>query len=593
MQQHKPSTILVHELSQTITVTKNADGYARIIANHLLAFIHAIELLHQHTSDLYAVPKLVALFPNIYNFLTEPPPLPIPKTDYEIARHRIIGVARMLQHCGSRANPKSPPHEIHKVCYTFICRLKSYYPDISVKNAHADAEDPQIDKYMDTKTRSEYKQSFPPQWKPKIRPETTPEPVQKGFGSKPPWATEEATSTDKPPTLPPVPPVPSESPPKTEVKSAAHLQGLDRGTGRAYPTSSNLPTMPHPVGTRPEPQPDNYSKGIPDIGVAFINAEPKPSKTHPCLVYGEQDSQRIKRPYASPHMHSSVTWKPDDTLTIDELKQQCPHYHEHLLRCLCCDAKISCRTMSDSDLPLWYNEVQYQQNPHHPLLNERVPPIFLTRFLQHSLRLPKLLYKANAPFIAPLIPWKFSRDAFLPQRKHPDYNLVDEYDKAWASVRAITHHLQLVCQNSDIPCKKGESEADYNYCCRCLETNMGYSYMPSLLAQAYVKACQPTGFLFDVTLLRPFTDSYRVHVRPYMPICVVTGTEHQLKPVEDRFITDSVCHPVAFSGREWGAPLSNEIINLRRNLRRPSITLFPDLRGFSRGDPLACKEPPH
>ena len=114
------------------------------------------------------------------------------------------------------------------------------------------------------------------------------------------------------------------------------------------------------------------------------------------------------------YMHSSVMWKPDDTLTIDELRQQRPHHHQNLLRCLCCDAEISCLTMSDSDVPLWYNEVQYLQNPHHPLQNERVPPIFLTRFLQHSLRLPKLLHDARAPFIAPLIPWEFSRDAFLP-----------------------------------------------------------------------------------------------------------------------------------------------------------------------------------
>ena len=70
--------------------------------------------------------------------------------------------------------------------------------------------------------------------------------------------------------------------------------------------------------------------------------------------------------------------------------------------------------MANSDVPLWYHEVQYLEHPHHPLLNQKVPPIFLTRFLQHSLWLPKLLYEANAPFIAPLILWEFSRDAFLP-----------------------------------------------------------------------------------------------------------------------------------------------------------------------------------
>ena len=475
-----------------------------------------------------------------------------------------------------------------------ICRLKTHYTDISVRHVHADAEDPQIDKYMDAKTRSEREQSYRHQWKPTIRhDEPTPEPERKGFGSKPPWAKKGTTSTAKPPTPPPVPPVTSELPPRNETKSEAHLRGLGRGTATAYLTSSNQPTMPHPKGTNPGPQPDDFSKGIPDIGVAFINAEPKPSKTHPNLVYGEQDIQRVTRPYAMPRMHSSVMWEPDENLTIDDLKREHPYHHDDLLKRLCYDAEISCRLMANSDVPIWYHEVQYLEHPHHPLLNQKVPPIFLTRFLQHSLRLPKLLYDAGVPFIAPLIPWEFSRDAFLPRRKHPDYKLVDEYDKAWASVRAITHHLQLVYQNTNVPRKQRETDEDYEYRCRCIETNRGFSYMPSLLAQAYIEACQPAGFLFDATLLRPFTDSYGVYVRPYMPICAVTGSESQLRHVEDRFITDSVCHPVAFSGREWGAPLSNEIIDLRRNPRKPSITIFRDIRGFARGDALVVEEPPH
>ena len=147
---HKPSTILVYELSKTITLSQDANGYAHVMAIHLLAFIDSVERVHHYTSNLYAVPKLVALFPNIYEFLRKPPPLSPPKTDYELARYKVIGVARMLQHCGSRANPKSPPHEIHEVCCAFIHRLKTYYPDISVKHVHADAEDPQIDKYMGT-----------------------------------------------------------------------------------------------------------------------------------------------------------------------------------------------------------------------------------------------------------------------------------------------------------------------------------------------------------------------------------------------------------------------------------------------------------
>ena len=235
---HKPSKMLVQELSKTITLSDDAEGYAHVMANHLLAFIDAVDRLHFYTRNLYAEPKLVALFPNIYEFLRKPPELPLPKTDYESARYKVIGVARMLQHCGSRANPKSPSSEIHEVCYAFICRLKTHYPDISVRHVHADAEDPQIDKYMDAKTRSEREQSYRHQWKPTIRhDEPTPEPERKGFGSKPPWAKKETSSTAKPPTPPPVPPVTSELPPRNETKSEAHLRGT---RPRAYGCSFRI-----------------------------------------------------------------------------------------------------------------------------------------------------------------------------------------------------------------------------------------------------------------------------------------------------------------------------------------------------------------
>ena len=95
-------------------------------------------------------------------------------------------------------------------------------------------------------------------------------------------------------------------------------------------------------------------------------------------MYGEQDIQRVTRPYAMPRMHSSVMWEPDGNLTIDDLKRERPYHHDDLLKRLCYDAEISCRLMANSDVPIWYHEVQYLEHPHHPLLNQRVPPIFLT-----------------------------------------------------------------------------------------------------------------------------------------------------------------------------------------------------------------------
>ena len=64
---HKPSKILVQELSKTITLSEDAEGYAHVMANHLLAFIDAVDRLHLYTRNLYAVPKLMALFPVYMN----------------------------------------------------------------------------------------------------------------------------------------------------------------------------------------------------------------------------------------------------------------------------------------------------------------------------------------------------------------------------------------------------------------------------------------------------------------------------------------------------------------------------------------------
>ena len=59
--------------------------------------------------------------------------------------------------------------------------------------------------------------------------------------------------------------------------------------------------MLHPVGTKPGPQPDSYSKGVPDISVAFIDAEPKSSKTHRalCMVNKIANASRD-------HMHRRI-----------------------------------------------------------------------------------------------------------------------------------------------------------------------------------------------------------------------------------------------------------------------------------------------
>ena len=120
---------------------------------------------------------------------------------------------------------------------------------------------------------------------------------------------------------------------------------------------------------------------------------------------------------------------------------------------------------------------------------------------------------------------------------------VDEYDKAWACMRAITYHLRILHQNQAIPQNDGESQDDYEYCRDCLLKNLGRSYIPSMLTQAYNDACRPAGFHFDLSLLRPFDDMYGVFVRPFMPLYGVSGEERQLRAVEDSFSCDAAYNP--------------------------------------------------
>ena len=348
--------------------------------------------------------------------------------------------------------------------------------------------------------------------------------------------------------------------------------------------------MPHPPGTRPGPQPPSFAKAVPNLKARPIPAGTTPTKMHPCKAYGKRDKDRVRRTLTTPPQHFSRMWEPTRSQTIDQLKAAHPRYEQDLLRRLCCDAEIACRTIPENDLPVWHYEVVNLWNPHHPVLGTRVRPIFLTRFLQCSLQLPMLLVKSKLPFTAPPIPWEFSRDAFLPKETQPDHNLIDQYDLAWASIRAITYHRQVVLQNRDPTQRPREGDEEFVERYLSFKHNIGYTYEPSLLAQAYAEACKPAGFYFDLVLLRPFHDSYKLFVRPFMPLCVLKGAERQLRSVNDEFSTANANNAIAFSGREWGAPLTDEIIDLRRNYQKSRLLTSQDYRGSSQGDAISLEE---
>ena len=66
----------------------------------------------------------------------------------------------------------------------------------------------------------------------------------------------------------------------------------------------------------------------------------------------------------------------------------------------------------------------------HPLMGQAVPLMFIIRFLKAFFKIPKMCYEEYKSFIAPLIPWEYSRDASLPTPEDPDASKIDEYDRA-------------------------------------------------------------------------------------------------------------------------------------------------------------------
>ena len=581
------SEILVRELRALTPGSDLGEEFATQRAQHILAFVTAVDQLHQRSNGLYAVPKLRALFPTINQYCEN---IPLPgDDDYALFRRRVIAIGRMLNGGGEQANSKGPVGAIHEVCYAFILRMRTYYTNISWTDIEPKAEEFQIDAYSallaDPSTEEAYRHAWTP------LPRTAhPEPRPQGFGAPPPWTRREtaADATNKKPSSPPPPPPPRPRVTRTPLSQPDHY-AIGRGRGRGNNSRVGLtsqPPMPRPPGVAPGPQPPGYSKASPELEViGTIPAKPS-TKTHPARVFGEKDRKRVRMPRTMPFdkMPPTELWEAGRLGTAEELRATIPDFREDLLKRICYETEIAClRLEYDEDIPVWAPEIyrfhEFTSKWGHPITHQRVPALFVIRFLQRSLLIPERQSLKKKSFIAPIIPWEFSRDAFLPRGEQIESWDVDEYDKAWACMRAITYHLQILHQNQAIPQNDGESQDDYDYRRDCLLKNLGRSYIPSMLTQAYNDACRPAGFHFDLSLLRPFDDMYGVFVRPFMPLYGVSGEERQLRAVEDSFSCDAAYNPIAFSGREWGAPLTDEIIALRRaNLRQDPYSSTKDRR---------------
>ena len=205
-EQLHPSTMLVNELKSVISDRTASVTFGATMANHLVAFLKTVECLHEHQTSLFAIPHLVALFPPLDDYRRNPPCLREPTTNYEAVRNEVIVIGRMLQDCGAKTYPDSPPREIHDVCYAYMCRMKAYYPEISMKDIHEDADEPQLDEYSEVKARAERRAEQALRQPPKpVPPPEVPIQEPKGFGRRP-WDRTPKEADDVPPPPPPPPP---------------------------------------------------------------------------------------------------------------------------------------------------------------------------------------------------------------------------------------------------------------------------------------------------------------------------------------------------------------------------------------------------
>ena len=128
MQHIHVSDILVRELRALTANSDLGEAFATQRAKRMLAFVTAVDQLHQRAHGLYAVPKLRSLFPTRTQYYEN---IPLPGDDnYALFKRRVIAIGRMLNEGGKQANSESPVGAIHEVCYAFILRMRAYYTDI-------------------------------------------------------------------------------------------------------------------------------------------------------------------------------------------------------------------------------------------------------------------------------------------------------------------------------------------------------------------------------------------------------------------------------------------------------------------------------
>ena len=311
-----------------------------------------------------------------------------------------------------------------------------------------------------------------------------------------------------------------------------------------------------------------------------------------------------------------VRWK-RTPCTIQEFRDSEPPIWRDIMAWIEWRGEFLYRTMMPDWYPPWVQEIRdlpsiaytdpddknercYTHHFRHPRLGTVIPNGLAAALTLAALEIPHHCYLTGRQFVAPPVLWEFSQDSFLPRDTEEDTDLVDEFDKAWAAIRALTYSSQVTFCNEYPEPEKDENHDVYTERLRVVLLGKPYQFWHSLLAEAYRKACSPFVDL-PIEHVRPFWDYNGHFVRPFLPLRRVCHRVKCICPPPTNLIeTQDVgawneCNALdprneaaPLNGYEWGIPQTPSVVQARLEHRRsvqnhgPDVVVLRlDLRGRS------------
>ena len=208
---------------------------------------------------------------------------------------------------------------------------------------------------------------------------------------------------------------------------------LERGRGKLICTFFP-PYLLSPLSPSPPPPTEERSRWVPSYAPPpekYVNPTTKQQSCWTCM------------PARATQMEVTY-WKPS-TKDVNTLLANPPELQQNVLLWILWRTEIL--YLMRTDTPPWDCELDLPEPFHPPLTCQKVSKEFLIQFLKASFEIPEECYRRKQTFIMPIIPWEFSRDSFLPSPKDRDCALINEYDKAWACLHALTYSVMVTENN--------------------------------------------------------------------------------------------------------------------------------------------------